>query len=191
MKEIKRLSKILAAKKKILSSLKRRFKPARKASTSSLSKRIRISVEAVFDAPRVKAYMVSGQQVCLPGIGEGSNFGTFPNHYGIDSMLDSTTGWIKVLRTPEDGERPQQGVHYELVEPITWRPSTILFEFPGREAEPAVRTDFAGKYGARSLRVIAGAKVTPKYEDVDEMDLQHIQTPTTPSAASDSSGERA
>ena len=62
-----------------------------------------------------------------------------------------------------------------------------LVEFPGREAEPAVGTDFAGKYGARSLRVIAGAKVTPKYEDVDEMDLQHIKTPTTPSAASDSS----
>ena len=143
--------------------------------------------ERTFEAPRVKAYLLSGLQVCLPDIGEGSNFGTFPNHFGIGDMLDSTTGWIKVLRTPEDGERPQQGVHYEFVEPITWRPSGILFEIPGREAEPAVRTDFAGKYGARSLIMIAGTKVTPKYEDVDCIDLQDVKTPPTPSAASDSS----
>ena len=74
-------------------------RPARKARNSSVYKRI--SVQEFFEAPRIKAYMMSGQRVCLPGLGEGRDFGTFPNHYGIGAILD-TPGWIKVLRTPED-----------------------------------------------------------------------------------------
>ena len=91
-----------------------------------------------------------------------------------------------MLRTPEDGERPQQGVHYELVEPITWRPASVLFQFPGREAVPAVRTDTAGSFGARSLILIAGHKVTPKYEERPSADVSGVKTPSTPSPASDS-----
>ena len=100
--------------------------------------------------------------------------------------MDSTTGWVIVLRTPEHGERVKQGVHYELFEPITWRPASILFQIPGREAEPAVRADWAGRYGARSVRVIAGVKVTPKYEDKPSDNVEQVKTPPTPSAASDS-----
>ena len=162
-----------------------RERQLRLCSTSTSSGYMRATIERTFEAPRVKAYLLSGRQVCLPGVGEGSNFGTFPSNYGIRHMLD-TTGWVIVLRTPEDGEIPKEGVHYELVEPIPWKPASILFQIPGREAEPAVRADWAGRYGARSLRVIAGVKVTPKYEDKPSDDVSQVKTPPTPSAASDS-----
>ena len=75
---------------------------------------------------RVKAYLGhGGTQVCLAGLGEGADFGTFPRHWTAGDMMKS--GWIHVLKGPVENERPKAGVHYSLIEPPSWRPKAVVF----------------------------------------------------------------
>ena len=47
---------------------------------------------------RIKAYLgLSGDQVCLAGLGTGENFGTFPRWWTANQLLESSPWW-KVLK---------------------------------------------------------------------------------------------
>ena len=75
---------------------------------------------------RVKAYLgFGGTQVCLAGLGEGADFGTFPRHWTAGDMME-TSGWIQVLKRPEENERPKAGVHFILIEPPCWRRKGVV-----------------------------------------------------------------
>ena len=101
---------------------------------------------------RIKAYLLNGDQVALPGI---SPFGGIPCHWEIRQLLN-TPGWIKILKQPFDDQIPVQGEHYELVEPPSWTPKTIVFQrTPPFDPILAVPLDLAGAYGTTSLQVLS------------------------------------
>ena len=108
-------------------------------------------ISVVTGARRIKAYLLNGDQVALPGI---SPFGTIPCHWEIRQLLN-TPGWIKILKQPLDDQRPVQGEHYELVEPPSWTPKTIVFQRPPPfDPIRAVPLDYVGAYGATLLQVL-------------------------------------
>ena len=75
---------------------------------------------------RIKAYLgLSGEQVCLAGVGSGANFGTFPRKWNAGDLMNGVH-WIKVLKCPSENENVTRGVHYEPIEPPGWRPKTVI-----------------------------------------------------------------
>ena len=84
-----------------------------------------LMIPMVNSLERLKAYTLSGEQVCLAGLGSKDTFGTFPTRGWEVRNLLNTTGWIKVLGCPGNGETPKEGVHYELMD-NTWKPKTVL-----------------------------------------------------------------
>ena len=65
--------------------------------------------------PRLKAYTMAGNQVCLAGVGTGSHFGTFPWNWEVKQLTESPR-WMKVLACPVEDEEPRPGKHYELMQ---------------------------------------------------------------------------
>ena len=93
---------------------------------------------------RIKAYLgLSGDQVCLEGLGEGANFGTFPRWWTADQLMESGP-WLKVLKRPSEKEDVTRGVHYEPMEPPEWRPKTVILNRKGEDTLIAVRGDVIG-----------------------------------------------
>ena len=72
---------------------------------------------------RGRAYLGhGGTQVCLAGLaqeGTGADFGTFPRTWSSGLIMDGS-GWIEVLKCPDENERPKVGVHYTPIEPPRW-----------------------------------------------------------------------
>ena len=87
----------------------------------------KLALHEGFNSERyIKAYLgLSGDQVCLEGLGTGANFGTFPRQWTVDSLLESGP-WVKVLKCPCEKEDVTPGVHYEPIEPPGWRPKTVI-----------------------------------------------------------------
>ena len=79
---------------------------------------------------RVMAYLGHcGTQVCLVELaqeGTGADFGTFPRTWSAGLIMDGS-GWIEVLKCPDENERPKVGVHYTPIEPPRWSPKAVVF----------------------------------------------------------------
>ena len=72
----------------------------------------------------------------------------------------NTPGWIKILCEPIGNEIPQEGRHYEMMDP-SWRPKTVMFAMaPGREPIIGVPMDRLGSYGALYLQVLTSKAET-------------------------------
>ena len=129
---------------------------------------------------RVKAYFgLGGTQVCLTGLGERADFGTFSRHWTAGDIMEQW-GWIQVLKCPEEHERPKAGVHYILIEPPCWRPTAVVFHrrCPQQSLIP-VREDVIGKLTDYISVLPFGAAIA--YEDPEEYpDDDKIKTPETP-----------
>ena len=74
---------------------------------------------------RIKAYTVGGAQVAAAGVGEGTNWGTFPRAMRVCTLL-GFSHWIKILQTPVPGVKIQAGVHYEIMDPLSFQPRTVI-----------------------------------------------------------------
>ena len=78
--------------------------------------------------PFIKAYLMSGEQVCLPGL--VGPFGRLPAWWTVRQVLDSGP-WVFVLREPREGEQPRDGEHWRHFQDVSWQPSTLLLHRPG------------------------------------------------------------
>ena len=129
---------------------------------------------------RVKAYLgFGGTQVCLAGVGERANFGTFPRSWTAGDMMD-TSGWIEILKCPEENERPKVGEHYNLIEPPCWRPKGVVFHrtFP-QKSLICVRNDEIG--WLTDYITLMNTKGTIAFEEPeDPSDNDSVKTPDTP-----------
>ena len=75
----------------------------------------------------VIAYRLNGDRVCLAGLGTGASWGHFPRTFAVRIMKHSGP-WIKILKQPEEGEKPVEGKHWDAVDPIAWAPVTVLLD---------------------------------------------------------------
>ena len=133
-----------------------------------------------YPSRRVKAYLgFGGTQVCLAGVGERANFGTFPRSWTAGDMMD-TSGWIEILKCPEENERPKVGEHYNLIEPPCWRPKGVVFHmtFP-QKSLICVRNDEIG--WLTDYITLMNTKGTIAFEEPeDPSDNDSVKTPDTP-----------
>ena len=135
---------------------------------------------------RVAAYMLDGTQVCLAGLGEGADFGTFPRSWTIDMVLNSEH-WISILRKPSSTDPPREHVHYER-RPIGWRPMTVVhcncINMMGRSHESivGVPNEPLGLYYAAHLTLLTtpATIIVPQYCQPDPALLDDIPQPPTP-----------
>ena len=121
--------------------------------------------------PRVRAFDDGHRQVCLAGLGQGPEIGTFPASYLVGDALASQH-WIFVLTAPNEFGRL-----YEVMEKPT--DSTLRIKFSNGQL--AQSTDYIGMHGDEVEIVIthtvehdAGTYVAPN------VDLDAIPTPPTP-----------
>ena len=123
---------------------------------------------------RRKAYMMSGMQVCAAGVGEGANFGTLPRQMSAETLL-GMKHWVKVIRSPEAGERITEGIHYERLN--GFEPRTIIFH----DATLAHRSDWLGDRGGTYI-TLTPSVVSEADAVVDKpcADVTQIPTPPTP-----------
>ena len=132
----------------------------------------------------IKAYLgLSGDQVCLEGVGTGANFGTFPRSWTVDSLLESAP-WVKVLKCPSEKEDATPGVHYEQIEPLWWRPKTVILNRKGTDPLITVRGDSLGgrKNRAEFITVLSSATtaIAVQGEPAECPSLEDVQTPASP-----------
>ena len=90
---------------------------------------------------RLKAYTIGGKWVCVPGLGEGEDFGTFPSDWEV-RQLTKTPGWVEILKSPEAGERVQEGVHWQRLDTSSWMPATVVFCNPVTTSTIGVASDY-------------------------------------------------
>ena len=101
---------------------------------------------------RLKAYTLGGKWVCLPGLGEGEDFGTFPRDWQV-RQLTNTTGWVEILKSPKAGERVQEGVHWQRLDTSSWMPATVVFCM-GPTSTIGESSDFLDSFDATHLQVL-------------------------------------
>ena len=90
--------------------------------------------------------------VCVPGLGEGEDFGTFPSDWGV-RQLTNTPGWVEILKSPEAGERVQEGVHWQRLDKENWMPATVVFCM-GTTSTIGLSSDYLDTYDATHLHVL-------------------------------------
>ena len=124
--------------------------------------------------PRVRAFDDGHRQVCLAGLGQGPEIGTFPASYLVGDALASQH-WIFVLTAPNEF-----GKLYEVME----KPTHMQIKFSNGQLAHAA--DFIGLHGDRvkivttgTLKHDAGIWVAPS------VDLDAIHTPPTPGSSFD------
>jgi len=137
---------------------------------------------------RLKAYTIGGKWVCLPGLGEGEDFGTFPSDWEV-RQLTKTPGWVEILKSPEAGERVQEGVHWQRLDTSSWMPATVVFCNPVTTSTIGVASDYLDYYDATHLQVLSTVAQIP-VEDVADPDdgLSNPSTPPTPGLYRESTG---
>ena len=135
-----------------------------------------LMIPMVNSIKRLKAYTLSGEQVCMAGLGSEDTFGTFPGGWEVGNLLN-TTGWIKVLGCPGDGETPKAGAHYELLD-NTWRPKTVLLNCDSG-AIVGTPNESISAYGATHLTVLSTEAHIP-FEEKPCADVDEVPTPPTP-----------
>ena len=101
---------------------------------------------------RLKAYTIGGKWVCVPGLGEGEDFGTFPSDWGV-RQLTNTPGWVEILKSPEAGERVQEGVHWQRLDKYDWMPATVVFCM-GTTSTIGLSSDYLDSFDATHLQVL-------------------------------------
>jgi len=101
---------------------------------------------------RLKAYTIGGKWVCVPGLGEGEDFGTFPSDWGV-RQLTNTPGWVEILKSPEAGERVQEGVHWQRLDNENWMPATVVFCM-GTTSTIGLYSDYLDTFDATHLHVL-------------------------------------
>ena len=101
---------------------------------------------------RLKAYTIGGKWVCVPGLGEGEDFGTFPSDWGV-RQLTNTPGWVEILKSPEAGERVQEGVHWQRLDNENWMPTTVVFCM-GTTSTIGLYSDYLDTFDATHLHVL-------------------------------------
>jgi hypothetical protein len=135
---------------------------------------------------RIKAYYgCGGNQVCVAGVGEGKDFGTFPGHWEVQQLLQ-TPGWIRVKCCPEKNEPVKRNVHYELIKPSSWKPKTVIFNRQG--AHPVVAHSKINKFvrvGAfGETAFLTVLDTDSNYQEVVQNKecntLDDVETPPTP-----------
>ena len=136
---------------------------------------------------RIKAYTLGGRWVCLPGLGEGEDFGTFPRDWQV-GQLTNTPGWVEILKSPEAGERVQEGVHWQRLDTSSSMPATVVFCM-GTTSTIGVASDYLDYYDATHLQVLSTVAQIP-VEDVADPDdgLSNPSTPPTPGLSRESTG---
>ena len=137
---------------------------------------------------RLKAYTLGGKWVCLPGLGEGEDFGTFPRDWQV-RQLTNTPGWVEILKSPKAGERVQEGVHWQRLDTSSWRPATVVFCNPVTTSTIGVASDYLDYYDATHLQVLSTVAQIP-VEDVADPDdgPSNPSTPPTPRLSRESTG---
>ena len=101
---------------------------------------------------RLKAYTLGGKWVCVPGLGEGEDFGTFPRDWQV-RQLTNTPGWVEILKSPEAGERVQEGVHWQRLDKENWMPATVVFCM-GTTSTIGESSDYLDSFDATHLQVL-------------------------------------
>ena len=127
---------------------------------------------------RVNAYLGhGGTQVCLAGLGEGADFGTFPRHWKAGDIL-GPSGWIQILKCPEEHERPKAGVHYTQILPPWRRRKAVVFHrtYPKLESLIAVKEDRIG-WLTEYISVLATEATIPYEEPKEYSDDDNIKNP--------------
>ena len=130
----------------------------------------------------IPAYLeVSGAQVGLPGVGQRENWGKIPINWDAGTITGQV-GWVKILKTPLDGEPCQFGRHMERMDPIAWQAKQVTYHTKEGKSMIAVDLDTAkdcradwmtlSNYRVPILRPDA---VEEKMADVDQ-----VPTPPTP-----------
>ena len=139
------------------------------------------SGKSMLERRRIKAYTLSGKWVCLPGLGSGEDFGTFPLNWFVRD-LTSTPGWVEILRHPDAIERVKEGVHWQRLDTSSWMPVTVLFCHPGNTSTIGVAGDKLSFYDATHLQVLNTVAQIP-FEDVGD-GLSSVSMPSTPNPSS-------
>ena len=135
-----------------------------------------LMIPMVNSLKRLKAYTLSGEQMSLAGLGSEDTFGTFPGCWEVRNLLN-TTGWIKVLGCPGNGETPKAGAHYELLD-NTWRPKTVLLNCDSG-AIVGTPNESISAHGATHLTVLSTEAHIP-FEEKPCADVDEVPTPPTP-----------
>ena len=131
------------------------------------------------NAQRYKARLqFSGDQVCIAGLGSGSEFGTFPGSWTV-GMMTNTPGWIKIIDQPKDNETPILGKHYEFLEPPDWKPKQVTFISECGEELRGVQHDTPASCGASWIRV-SNYVLEIECSDLPAADVSAVLTPPTP-----------
>ena len=98
-------------------------------------------------------YTMAGEWVAPKDLGEGPEFGTIPRRSWDVEMLLQTQPWMKVLRQPAINEKPERGVHYELLDKDK-RFKTLVFNTSSGPIV-AIPLDMARPYSATSITALA------------------------------------
>ena len=128
---------------------------------------------------RIKAYTLSGKWVCVPGLGEGKQFGTFPRCWEV-CQLTNTPGWVEILKSPEAGETVQEGVHWQRLDTSSWMPRTVVFCKPGTTSWIGRDEDKLGYYDATHLQVLDTVQVIEAKDVAVPDDDSNPPRPPTP-----------
>ena len=108
---------------------------------------------------KIKMYTMAGEWVAPKDLGQGPEFGTIPRCSWDIEMLLKAQPWVKVLRQPAINEKPERGVHYELLDKDKIFRTLVLNTSSGPIV--AIGLDSAGAYSATSITALAQKATLP------------------------------
>ena len=129
---------------------------------------------------RLRAYRLDGTWVCLAGVGQGAQFGTFPRNLTV-RQLTNTPEWVEVLRSPA-GEPVVEGIHWQPLRKHGWVPKTVVMCRADGTGTIGVAGDEIGSYMATHIQLLdtqAFVEVC-RADPPDEQQLMEVRTPPTP-----------
>lgn len=119
----------------------------------------------------VKAYLISGEQVCLPGL--ANPFGRLPAGWSVRQVLESGP-WVVVLKEPREGEQPRAGEHWKHLQDVSWRPSKLVLHKPGGADCPDLKVDEQVLEGCEFITLIC-QEVHPTDVEVPLAELSGLE----------------
>ena len=128
---------------------------------------------------RVRVYTANGMQICLPGLGEGSDRLTFPRCYTVGAALNGAQ-WVRFATSAEMDEDIRNGCSLESVQ--WWRvsevqPRTLMHQ----NNTVALPDDPIGLVGDIVDALPQKAKVQLVEDVLPNCDFEEVPKPTTPS----------
>ena len=140
-------------------------------------------------AQRVKLWMpLTGEQIGAASVGEHEDFGTFPAHMLVGTVLDYHH-WILILDVPEHGASVRQHIHYEPKPDLSdgkggwkrWKPQGFYAVRKTTEGHENIFMDRnweMGKYGNELFILMNPAEIT--FTESPLADVSGVTTPSTP-----------